>query len=357
MSIYEHNAATYARNRPARFGARAAALAACATSPLVDLGCGPGGYGTWLARSGAAVVGIDAARAMVASASAHERCVLGDLQALPFTFQAFGGAWARNSYLHVRGVDLPMALAHLHHALRVGAPMALAMVLGEDFVSADDLPGRRFTGWREEPLQAVVAGAGFEDVAVERVDEAPGQGMLWVTARRARTLPDFVGPSMRLLVCGLNPSLTAADAGFGFAGRSNRFWRAAVAAQVLSRMGDPWHALARHQVGMTDLVKRATRRADEVADHELATGFARLTRLVRWLHPEAVCFVGLQGWRAAVNRFASPGWQPEGVGGAPAYVMPSSSGLNTHTRLDELSAHLVAATGRRVPPGTGGPTA
>jgi hypothetical protein len=40
------------------------------------------------------------------------------------------------------------------------------------------------------------------------------------------------------------------------------------------------------------------------------------------------------------------GWQPRLLGGRPVYVMPSTSGLNAHSSLDELTAHLTeAATG------------
>jgi hypothetical protein len=56
-----------------------------------------------------------------------------------------------------------------------------------------------------------------------------------------------------------------------------------------------------------------------------------------------VCFVGLAGWRAAVDPRAAPGVQPAGFGGVPAYVMPSTSGLNAHVRLDDLVTHLRAA--------------
>ncbi len=38
--------------------------------------------------------------------------------------------------------------------------------------------------------------------------------------------------------------------------------------------------------------------------------------------------VGLAGWRAAVDRKAVAGVQPEPFGGRPVYVMPSTSGLN-----------------------------
>jgi TDG/mug DNA glycosylase family protein len=162
-------------------------------------------------------------------------------------------------------------------------------------------------------------------------------------ARRRGTLPDFVGPGMRLLVCGLNPSLVAVEAGYGYAGPSNRFWPAAVAAGVVSVPREPVHALLVDGVGMTDLVKRATPRADELDAEEYRVGARRVERMVRRLQPGAVVFVGLAGWRAAVDRKAAPGRQPDGFGGVPTYVMPSTSGLNARTTLVELIAHLKAA--------------
>ena len=62
-----------------------------------------------------------------------------------------------------------------------------------------------------------------------------------------------------------------------------------------------------------------------------------------WLRPRVVVFVGLEGWRAAIDRHAQPGLQPSGFGGAPAYVMPSTSGLNAHASLADLVGHLRAA--------------
>ena len=85
------------------------------------------------------------------------------------------------------------------------------------------------------PVPELVAGAGF---VVESARRAQGRWL--VDARRDRTLPDFVGPGMRILVCGLNPSLVAADAGFGFAGATNRFWSAAVAAGIVTHPRDRW---------------------------------------------------------------------------------------------------------------------
>lgn len=221
--------------------------------------------------------------------------------------------------------ELPLALAGLHRSLGVGAAVSVA-VAGSDDV-----------GMSDEALADAFVGAGFTDIRLS------GNQPRFVDAVRARTLPDTVAPGMRLLVCGLNPSLHAADAGVGFVTPSNRFWPAAVSAGVVGRPLDPWDALRSHRVGMTDLVKRATRRADELSTAEYAAGVERVSRLCERLQPGAVVCVGLAGWRAAVDRGAGVGVQDLTLGGRPVYVMPSTSGLNARTSLPDLVAHLRAA--------------
>ncbi len=148
---------------------------------------------------------------------------------------------------------------------------------------------------------------------------------------------------MRLLVCGVNPAFYSADAGVGYARPGNRFWPAALAAGIVDKDRDPLDALVSHGVGMTDFVKRPTRTAAEVTVAEFRLGHRRVERLVRWLRPGAVCFVGLSGWRAAVDPRATAGLQPDGIAGRPAYVMPSTSGLNARSSLAELTEHLRTA--------------
>jgi TDG/mug DNA glycosylase family protein len=104
-------------------------------------------------------------------------------------------------------------------------------------------------------------------------------------------------------------------------------------------------------VGMTDLVKRATVGAKELRPVEYREGAVRVRRICDWLRPTVVCFVGLAGYRAGVDREAQPGVQPEPFGGSIAYLLPSTSGLNARTSRAELTDHLreVARlpTGRR----------
>ncbi len=219
-------------------------------------------------------------------------------------------------------LDLPGLLADHHRITEPGDQLSLVL--------PDVSPLARVH------LSDVLTGAGFSGAP----DAAPSLSVL----TRQWTLPDTVGPAMRMLVCGLNPSPAAADAGVGFARPGNRFWPAALAAGLVTVDRDPDHALAHHGIGMTDMVKRTTRRADELTDDEYDEGLGRLTRLVTVFRPSVVCFVGLAGWRTVIDRRAQTGWQDDGVVGAPTYLMPSTSGLNASSRLEDFVDHLTEAS-------------
>jgi double-stranded uracil-DNA glycosylase len=348
IEAYEQGAKGYVEHRRAYAPDDAGAFAAEVPPGglRVDMGAGPGHYTALL---GAPVVALDAAAAMlreVPDRAPGALRVQADVEALPFRPGVLAGAWANKCYQHLAAEALPMALAELHRSLAVGSCVALTVFAGEGTRRTgdeDEFPGRFFTLWDPDRLADVVEGAGFT-VEEVRVEEArPGWPPLRVRARRARTLADRVGMGMRLLVCGLNPSLYAADAGMGFARPGNRFWPAALAAGLVSRDRDPDHALRVHGVGFTDLVKRATVGADELSSEELRAGMRRVERLCAWLRPGALCLLGLAGWRAAVDRRAGAGRQERRLGEVPVYVMPNPSGRNAHTTSAALVDHLRAA--------------
>src|SRR5207253_2778081 len=147
-------------------------------------------------------------------------------------------------------------------------------------------------------------------------------------------------------VCGLNPSVVAADAGFGYAGATNRFWKAAVAAGLVSRMRDPWHALAVDHVGMTDLVKRATPRSSELARDEYRAGAARVARLVEWLQPEVGLFVGLDGLAGGRDAVELPRMR---TGSGPSRDDPVARGEDLLDSPMALDAFLVDLDGLHHP--------
>ncbi len=143
-----------------------------------------------------------------------------------------------------------------------------------------------------------------------------------------------------MLCVGLNPSLTAADLGHGFASPSNRFWPSALDAGLVSVPKDPWRSVAVDRIGFTDLVKRATRAASELKAAEFRDGRDRLEWTIETHRPRTVCVMGVTGWRRVAARDAELGWQPDHLGGSPVYVMPNPSGLNAHTNRADLAEHL-----------------
>jgi TDG/mug DNA glycosylase family protein len=309
----------------------------------LDVGCGAGRYlphlGTPALAIDASVVMLEACRAQVPEAL----YVQADLEQLPFGRHTVAGAWSWMSHLHVPRTRLPLALWDLHRVLAVGAPLAIQMLCSDyegDALPGDEVGGRFFAGWTPDGLGDVVTGAGFE---IDPGSVETSGDEIRLHAVRARTLADTVQPGMRLLVCGVNPSPYSADVGVGYGRPGNRFWPAVVAAGIVTRQRDPIDALVHHGMGMTDFVKRVTRTAAEVTADEYHRGFSRVERLVEWLQPGAVCFTGLSGWRSVVNPRAVAGVQPEPVGGRPAYVVPSTSGLNARTSLAELATHFAAA--------------
>lgn len=350
LDVYEQRTQDWVEQRRPPEGSGPVDLAARVRTagvrgPIADLGCGPGWFTPLL---GTSAVAIDAARAMVARVHEHAPDALlvqADLAGLPLRSGVLAGAYAGKSWIHLVRSDVPLALADTHRAMQVGAQLE-AVVFGGDAEHAplpgDTFAGRWFSMWPSEMLHAVLEGAGFTDIDIEERGRDRAMDLV-VRATRARTLADTVSAGMRLLVVGLNPSLHAADAGVGFATRSNHFWPAALHAGLVTKDRDPRHALLSHGIGMTDLVKRATARADELASHDYRSGYQRLEQLVAWLAPRAVCFVGLAGWRVAVDKHAVEGVQPATVAGRPVYVMGSTSGLNARSSVATGAEHLRSA--------------
>jgi len=328
-----------------------------ARAPLADLGCGPGWFGARLRRRGRRVLGYDLSAAMLRAA--RERAprlplARGDLLQLPFARESLGGVWAKNCYMHLPFTELPRALAELHRVLRPNGRIMLSFlrpgterlgrVLAPGVTSArgrheGPLAGRLYTLLEPEAARDLFEGAGFGALSVEAT------GRLWIRARRARALPDSVRPGLELLVVGLNPSPAAAASGVAYAGANNRFWPAARAAGWLTRLRDPAHALERG-IGFSDLVKRVSVSASELRPAEYRRGLRRLERLVARFEPRGLVFVGLEGWRRAVDPRALPGPVRGGFAGRPAYLAPSSSGRNARVSLAELTRHLLRARQR-----------
>ncbi|MEU4564074.1 G/U mismatch-specific DNA glycosylase [Actinoplanes sp. NPDC023936] len=160
-----------------------------------------------------------------------------------------------------------------------------------------------------------------------------------VAAAAGRTIPDLLGPGLRVLFSGINPSLYSAATGHHFARPGNRFWPALHGAGFTDRLLHPseQHLLPALGLGITNVVARATARADELSPAELIEGGKLLTDRVRDTAPRYLAILGVTAYRAAFGRpKAKLGPQPDEIGGVPVWVLPNPSGLNAHFQLPAL---------------------
>jgi double-stranded uracil-DNA glycosylase len=168
-----------------------------------------------------------------------------------------------------------------------------------------------------------------------------------LAAARARTIDDVLpgpgDPPLSVLFCGINPGLVSAATGHHFARPGNRFWPALHGAGFTPRRLLPAEQgeLTGLGLGITNLVARATARADELTPAELVTGGGRLRELVQRVLPGWLAIVGITAYRVA---FTAPkavvGPQPESLGATRVWVLPNPSGLNAHYQLPDLIAEF-----------------
>jgi TDG/mug DNA glycosylase family protein len=163
---------------------------------------------------------------------------------------------------------------------------------------------------------------------------------------RDAEVPDLLGPDLRLLFVGINPGLWTAATQTHFAHPGNRFYAALLRAGVITRQVSPSEGMTEADrdhlrsrgIGITNLVRRATARADELSAEELRAGGAELEALVRRRSPRVVAVAGITAYRIA---FGVPkavlGRQPEPLAGAELWVVPNPSGLNAHATVATLA--------------------
>lgn len=154
-----------------------------------------------------------------------------------------------------------------------------------------------------------------------------------------RTVPDLVALGLDVLFCGINPGLYTAATQQHFGRPGNRFWPALHRSGFTPRLFAPWEGTAMLSLGLgiTNMVMRTTATAAELSPEEYVNGGKRLVRLVERFHPRVVTFLGIGAYRSAFGRKkAGLGLQPDMIGNAALWVLPSPSGLNANHSLADL---------------------
>ncbi|MEH7442203.1 G/U mismatch-specific DNA glycosylase [Bacillus sp. JJ1122] len=144
-------------------------------------------------------------------------------------------------------------------------------------------------------------------------------------------IADHLRKNLDVIFVGFNPSIRSSETGHHYANPNNRFWRILFESGITPRkyVTTEDYKLLELGYGMTNIVARPTKAADEITKEEYLQGKQELKRKIETYHPKIVCFVG----KGVYQQYSGKkelhwGRQEESVvSGTIDFVAPSSSGL------------------------------
>jgi double-stranded uracil-DNA glycosylase len=142
---------------------------------------------------------------------------------------------------------------------------------------------------------------------------------------------DHIKENLKILFVGFNPSIRSSETGHHFANPNNRFWRILHDAGLTPRKFEAAEDAKLLDLGMgiTNIVARPTKAADEITKEEYKEGKEILRNKIELLKPRIVCFVG-KGVYQEYSGVKNVPWgrqEKAVVPGTIDFVAPSSSGL------------------------------
>jgi TDG/mug DNA glycosylase family protein len=174
-----------------------------------------------------------------------------------------------------------------------------------------------------------------------------------------RYQPDILARGLDVIFCGLNPAASAAGAGHNFSSRSNRFWTVLQLAAFTDVRLQPQDEsrLLEYGCGITAVVGRLTKRADEVSPEEFLKARLGFETKIRRYAPRSIAFLGKGALSTMIGQpNVEWGRQPTEFAGTMAWVLPNPSGLNRSFSLDALVAAysefrtaLLGSSAKRMP--------
>jgi ubiquinone/menaquinone biosynthesis C-methylase UbiE len=158
--------------------------------PICDLGCGPGQIAAFLSKLGAATLGLDLSREMVAQARRLHpgiRFEQADMLALEgIADNSLGGIAAFYSIIHLAREAVPTVLAEMQRVLRKDGVVLLSFHIGEETRHFDEFLGQPvdldFAFFTSAEIKSQIAMAGLE---VTEVIEREPYASVEVETRRA----------------------------------------------------------------------------------------------------------------------------------------------------------------------------
>jgi TDG/mug DNA glycosylase family protein len=164
-----------------------------------------------------------------------------------------------------------------------------------------------------------------------------------------KRLPDYLRPSLAVLLVGINPGIRSAELGHHFAGVGNKFWNLLFdSGLVPRRMGyEEDFRLPEHGIGITNIVERASRSSSDLGRGDFERGRGKLVATIEKYRPRAAAFVGVTVFRElwpAIAPGPAPkpipcGPRPETIGKTALFVLPNPSGRNAHFKYADMLGH------------------
>ncbi|MFF9064528.1 G/U mismatch-specific DNA glycosylase [Streptomyces sp. NPDC014891] len=165
----------------------------------------------------------------------------------------------------------------------------------------------------------------------------------------------MVAGGLSVLFCGINPGLMTAATGHHFARPGNRFWPVLQLSGFTPRRlrPDEQEELLAYGLGITNVVARATARADELTREEYRQGGRILAAKVERLAPRWLAVVGVTAYRTAFDEpKAVIGPQERVIGSTRVWALPNPSGLNAHWTAETMAAEYARLrAAAEAPPG------
>jgi double-stranded uracil-DNA glycosylase len=167
----------------------------------------------------------------------------------------------------------------------------------------------------------------------------PKPSLAQIQAAVNQTVPDVIAPQLQVLFCGINPSLYSAAVGHHFARPGNRFWPALAASGITDRLYSPFedHLLLDLGYGITNIVERATARADQLTASELMAGQQTLMQKLDRHQPQVLAILGISAYRTAFHQPKAKIGRQADLPACQLWVLPNPSGLNAHYQLADLA--------------------
>jgi TDG/mug DNA glycosylase family protein len=139
-------------------------------------------------------------------------------------------------------------------------------------------------------------------------------------------LPDTLRPGLRLVFCGTAAGTASAKAKAYYAGPGNAFWRTLreVGLTPVQLVPAEYVRLPEFGIGLTDICK--VRHGSDVEVGTTEFDVDGLRARVAEVGPAFLAFNGKNAGRGALERAVAYGRQEEQIGGAQAWVLPSTSG-------------------------------